>query len=561
MSTQNKANNELDDLFRKSLEEPNIPFDPEAWKAMEKKLDKFHSDRAAYWKCFFGLLALLLVTTALVVWHQTSRKTALHLAGIEQPIQSNKPANENDYSQVKKNNQEKKNSQEKNTAQVVQKHKPSNASAEKTATETQDLGKRKPLLITDTEDKVEDKISQVTHDNLKQKKETDVTEGLNRVEEQKKSAVGKGKVQGSQLLLENKSKEAPVKMETVLRKNSSKATKLKRAFDGDTALKEMNHKGKLKKRTQPKLSFLAEKKVQTEQSLNTKTTPYKSKKANEDNFIKIKEKSSQPVSYSLKNKGKKSLKPTESKYFITDPLATRLYKLVPATVSIPELPFNLLSAQQQPMPVAQLADSVPILAKRRKSPSKSLSINLIFAPDLSTVGFNHFTKPGINLGLAIEYGFSKRLSIQVGALYATKTYYAGGKDYTPPKSWPGYGPPDQVKGDCKVIDLPINMRYNFWKREQYNVFVSAGISSYLMQKEQYNYLYNGYPAIPWTVPTRNKHWLSVANFSVGYEFKLRSPLSLQIEPFVKIPLAGVGAGKVKLATTGAFFTLKYNLNK
>ena len=30
---------ELDDLFRKSAEETEIPFDPEAWRRMEQKLD------------------------------------------------------------------------------------------------------------------------------------------------------------------------------------------------------------------------------------------------------------------------------------------------------------------------------------------------------------------------------------------------------------------------------------------------------------------------------------------------------------------------------------------
>ncbi|MDJ1506217.1 hypothetical protein QNI22_36490, partial [Cytophagaceae bacterium BD1B2-1] len=61
--------NELDDLFRKSAEEIDIPFDPEAWLRMEKKLDNGSSNGNGKWKRW-GLLALLLllISTGAYIW-------------------------------------------------------------------------------------------------------------------------------------------------------------------------------------------------------------------------------------------------------------------------------------------------------------------------------------------------------------------------------------------------------------------------------------------------------------------------------------------------------------
>src|SRR4051812_37527955 len=83
MSTQEKADNELDDWFKKSLEEPDISFDPQAWQAMQAKLEKDRSDRVAYWT-FFGLLALLLISTGIGVWYWQFHKLPEHVTNIHQ---------------------------------------------------------------------------------------------------------------------------------------------------------------------------------------------------------------------------------------------------------------------------------------------------------------------------------------------------------------------------------------------------------------------------------------------------------------------------------------------
>ena len=55
----------------------------------------------------------------------------------------------------------------------------------------------------------------------------------------------------------------------------------------------------------------------------------------------------------------------------------------------------------------------------------------------------------------------------------------------------------------------------------------------------------------------NQHLLSILNLSAGYERSLGPRWSIQAEPYFKLPLSGVGAGKMRLASAGVFFGLKY----
>ena len=83
-----------------------------------------------------------------------------------------------------------------------------------------------------------------------------------------------------------------------------------------------------------------------------------------------------------------------------------------------------------------------------------------------------------------------------------------------------------------------------------------------MKKESYDYeySYNYGPTTnkDWEISNQNSHYFSIGNLSVGYERKINKKISFQVEPFIKLPLAGVGYGKVKLLSSGVFLSLKYN---
>ena len=53
-----------------------------------------------------------------------------------------------------------------------------------------------------------------------------------------------------------------------------------------------------------------------------------------------------------------------------------------------------------------------------------------------------------------------------------------------------------------------------------------------------------------TYKNSSTNLLAVANFSVGYNRALRQNITLRIEPYIKIPLKGVGIGSLPIMSTG-----------
>ncbi|MNR56356.1 hypothetical protein D3C85_1769110 [compost metagenome] len=59
------------------------------------------------------------------------------------------------------------------------------------------------------------------------------------------------------------------------------------------------------------------------------------------------------------------------------------------------------------------------------------------------------------------------------------------------------------------------------------------------------------------VSNKNQHILGVANLSVSVERKLNSSMSIGLQPFVKLPLTGIGNYDVKLNSTGVSVFLNF----
>ena len=79
-----------------------------------------------------------------------------------------------------------------------------------------------------------------------------------------------------------------------------------------------------------------------------------------------------------------------------------------------------------------------------------------------------------------------------------------------------------------------------------------------MKKESYSYYYK-YPngnevSKLWSISNQNQHYFSVLDLSAGYEYSFSKRTSLLAEPYLKMPLSGIGAGKVKLNSGGILFT-------
>ena len=184
------------------------------------------------------------------------------------------------------------------------------------------------------------------------------------------------------------------------------------------------------------------------------------------------------------------------------------------------------------------------------------------SPDFSSVNYFSASKSGINYGALAGYTFNSRWSVYTGIISSKKLYTS--KDIEKSYASGGHNyPVKKLDGDCRIIDIPVNVYYSFFPERSFSLKVGLGFSSYLMRMETYNYCVDNYGTNAFyeqRVEGENNEWFKILNFSVMAEKKLSNRLSAEFEPFVKAPLAGVGEGKVSLVSMGAFINLKFDLS-
>ena len=197
--------------------------------------------------------------------------------------------------------------------------------------------------------------------------------------------------------------------------------------------------------------------------------------------------------------------------------------------------------------------------------SSGFIIGLGYSPDFSTVGIDNFTAPGARWKVYAEYNYKNMISLSTGIEYVANKYKASGDEYHPPyQYWYGGAKPTEAYGECIMIDIPLNLRYQVYTRGRHQLFISAGASTYYILSEDYYFDYDqNDPNLPthWSTDKMSVYPFSIVNASIGYEYHLRGRGSLQVEPFIKIPTTGIGWGNVDLYTFGAYFSYRFKLGR
>ena len=196
------------------------------------------------------------------------------------------------------------------------------------------------------------------------------------------------------------------------------------------------------------------------------------------------------------------------------------------------------------------------LAKKPKKESKIFFL-LSGGVDISAVKWNP-GKPEAVYGVGAGYKISDRVAVRTGFYAARKVYTAKAGEYTG-AALNYYPNLKSVDGDCLVYEIPVIVDYSFNSSKNHSWFIGAGLSSLLMKRETYNYYYKPnysqtYIYKERTITNQNKHYFSVADISGGYTLQLDKKLSLRAEPYLRIPLTGIGNGSVKLNSAGILFS-------
>ncbi len=208
--------------------------------------------------------------------------------------------------------------------------------------------------------------------------------------------------------------------------------------------------------------------------------------------------------------------------------------------------------------------SKPEIKNSPKNRKLSFSVTALAGPDFSSVESIAGKKGNLNIGLLLNTTISKKITLSSGVKYGLKSYAASAYDYklkNPSRA-------DKISGidaSCNILEIPLQISYSLFQNKNNHIKLSSGLSSYLMLKEEYNFKYtpqSGYKDYLLVKNNANQHYLSVLNLAASYHIKPKSAnIQWAIEPYVKLPLGGVGEGNVRLKSSGISLNMTYDITK
>lgn len=224
------------------------------------------------------------------------------------------------------------------------------------------------------------------------------------------------------------------------------------------------------------------------------------------------------------------------------------------------LSANTLPASNKSQIVAA-PQKYPKTIKKLGTNRPQYAITVLASPDINGVNSFQNAQVGENVGLLFSVGLSKRFTVSTGASYSKKPYMANFSDYH--TNYNFKTDPENVTADCRVLDIPINVDYMVYNKARNKFSIGSGLSSYIMLRENYHYNYSSpytYGPSDYDIANKNQHFLGVLNLDASYSRKLNSKFSLNVEPYLKIPLTNIGASQVRLQSTGLAVGLTWNIN-
>ena len=190
-----------------------------------------------------------------------------------------------------------------------------------------------------------------------------------------------------------------------------------------------------------------------------------------------------------------------------------------------------------------------------KDNKKGFYFGVIGGPDISTIKAQKVTNTGYSVGAVLGYSINKHWSVEAGALWDEKKYYTRGEYFDKTgTSIPQSVTVHYLDGTCNMFEFPIAIRYDLNMKKN-SFFITAGLTSYVMKKESYNYgadnngnYYEGFK----TYKNSGDHLFSNLQLTAGYNYHLSPKLSLRIEPYIKIPVRDIGIGKMPISSKGIY---------
>jgi hypothetical protein len=203
------------------------------------------------------------------------------------------------------------------------------------------------------------------------------------------------------------------------------------------------------------------------------------------------------------------------------------------------------------LPLAPMGEKQKTAASSRK-----FYFGLTAGAGFSMVKNSGLQKSGFDVGLLAGYRPKSRVSLETGVLVVQKFYATEGKNFSMEEvgsAMPAGMKLMEVEGSSRVVELPLHLRYDFIADHRKRFFSTTGFSSFWVTKERntYHAMMNGVPEKMYGAYSKDRRYFAAAfDLGLGYETHVQSNIAIRIEPYVQIPIRGIGVGKLPVRSAG-----------
>ncbi|CAN5397634.1 hypothetical protein BH11BAC3_BH11BAC3_00580 [soil metagenome] len=242
-------------------------------------------------------------------------------------------------------------------------------------------------------------------------------------------------------------------------------------------------------------------------------------------------------------------------------------KLVAGSI-IPDYSDNLLVKKHKAVTIIGDDSKTKNIAKQvvvtnKKENTKPLSNNtkgfyagLVGGPEFSKGNDMAYNNAGLSAGVLVGFRVNKKISLESGLLWNNKKYTSQGKNFNMKKvaaSMPSGMVINNLSSNSSLLEIPLKIKYDVYNKNNSTLFFTGGVSAYIMTKEEnnYNVTLNGSDQQMTGVYKKNSYELpAVINISIGYQKNVSKNFDIRLEPFLKIPIQGIGVGNLPVTSAG-----------
>ncbi|MEO6404821.1 MAG: outer membrane beta-barrel protein [Ferruginibacter sp.] len=174
----------------------------------------------------------------------------------------------------------------------------------------------------------------------------------------------------------------------------------------------------------------------------------------------------------------------------------------------------------------------------------------------SEVKSGGFSKPALQAGAIVGYRINKKVSVETSLILSKRNYKSAG-EYFNMKNMQASMPVGMnimsLTGNNTFLEIPLQVSYHVKLDSRKNLYIKSGASSYIIRSEnnQYKTMLNGVEGSMEGSYHENKFYpAATLNVAVGLQKKISTSIGISVEPFIQLPLKGMGVGELPFKNAG-----------